>query len=397
MTVVSASWASLHRRLDGRRQVIGQAVADASREGDRAGLQVEARIAVVRERELGGGAGQRQERSAEVDDLDAVARRVGVLGGRVVDLGELRVDGHEDGALLVLLRVGDGPHHAVVVGHHGDRPAVDLGVSRHDEHDVVTTLVLQRGLQLDERAGHGQRVERRHLVLAQVEALLGVGERKPRPEQGRRDDGGHGDDGPEGEPAAVDGDGGVVEVVTPAPRCGADGDQRQRAGQDPRALEQGHPSLLHGEQEAERERQQRADRRQSGPAGVAGDLTADGGGEPGDRERQRPQLVGDVGRRRRRQQVGPSVDHPAGERHVGPGGGKPVDGHATEHDEGAGRQRHALAEQQLTAPGERHDGAGAGDADRRGGDEAPPRERAAEPDRRDQRHGGDDPERDGEP
>ena len=54
--------------------------------------------------------------------------------------------------------------------------------------------------------------------------------------------------------------------------------------------------------------------RQAGPAGVAGDLAADGRRQPGDGERQGPQLLGDVGRRGAGEQVGPAVDEAAGER-----------------------------------------------------------------------------------
>ena len=316
---------------------------------------------------------------------------LGALRQRVAQLGQLGVDGHELVGLGVAFGVGDGPHDAVVVAHHGDRPAVDRCVALDLEDDVVAPVVLQRRLQLHERAGHGERVERRDLVPAQVEALVGLGERETRPDDRRGQHGADDDRRAEHQPQPVRRRRRVVGLVghagsRRAVEALADDDEGERAGEDPGALGQRQPPLVDGEQQAQRQRQDRADRRQAGAARVAGDLAADRGGEPGDGEGQGPELFGDVGGRGARQQVGPAVDQPPGERRVGGRGRDAADGDAAEQHEGDRRQRHALAEQQPAPVGEQHDGRRTEHADRRGGDEAPSRQRAAERDRGDHRH-----------
>ena len=152
-------------------------------------------------------------------------------------------------------------------------------------------------------------------------------------------------------------------------------------------MEQGEPAFLDGEQQAQGEARigpiagrpgRRVWRAISPPIAA---------GEPGDGERQRPQLAGDVGRRSRREEVGPSVDQAAGEVGVGARGGDPADGDAAEDDEGHRGEGDALAEQQPAHRGRTSTTADAPTVPiAAGADEAPARQRAAEADRRDHRH-----------
>ncbi len=272
-------------------------------------------------RRPGGG----EEEPTEIVDLDPVLDGARTLGQLVVELGELRVDGYELGGVGVPVGIGDRPHHAVVVREHGNRPPFDLRVALDGEHDVFLALVLERGLELHQRARHGEGIERRDLIPAQVEALVGLGQRQARPDHRSGHDGSHDQHGPEHQPAPVRRHRGGVELVADRARHDPPGetlggrDQRQGAGEDAGALEEGQPALLDGEQQAQREGEEGTDRGQPGPAAVAGDLAADRGGQPGDGERQRPQLDGDVRRWGRREEIRPSVDQPAGEVAVGAG------------------------------------------------------------------------------
>ena len=155
--------------------------------------------------ELAGDAGGGQEVAAEVGDRHRVLDGGRAVGQRLVELRQLGVDGDELGGIGVAVGVGDGPDDAVVVGHHGDRPAQHGRVAGDGEDDVLLALVLQRRLDLGERARDRQRVERRHLVAAQVEALVGAGERQVRPEGRGGDDRADDDRGTEHQPGAVGG------------------------------------------------------------------------------------------------------------------------------------------------------------------------------------------------
>ena len=175
-----------HVRDDGRADLVRQAVGDAAGQGDGAGQHVHPRIEIAGQRQLARRAGGRAGRTRRGRRISTVCSTVVVpsgsgssSSGSWVSTGtNSAASGSRSGSATVQID-------AVVVAHHGDRPAVDRRVAGDDEHDVVATLVLQRRLDLDERAGHGERIERRHLVAAQVEALVGLGQREARPEDRR--------------------------------------------------------------------------------------------------------------------------------------------------------------------------------------------------------------------
>ena len=170
------------------------------------------------------------------------------------------------------------------------------GVSELDgEHDVVDAVLLQRGLELHERAGHRQRIPRRVDLVAQVVAVVGVGQRQLLADERR----GEGDDRqhrrrPPGEPARR-----PLPVVTR--RCAAqrpllDHRDGERAGGDERALDErdvavpgstaapARPSVTSGPTVGSAG--WRAWRASSPPSSDA---------EPGQRERHDPQRRGQVG------------------------------------------------------------------------------------------------------
>ena len=226
--------------------------------------------------ELGGRAGGRQERAAEVDGSRPCARPSSCPpGSGSSSSGSCVSTGTNSCRVRVALGVGDRPHDAVVVAHHGDRPAVDRRVAGDDEHDVVAALVLQRRLDLDERAGHGERVERRDLVAAQVEALVGLGEREARAERRarrgrrrrrrrRRASGGRGSS-----TMAPSSSSSSAAVRRRRVEALADGDQASVPARMPAPWSEGQPALLDREQQAQGEGQDRADRR-AGRAGASG-------------------------------------------------------------------------------------------------------------------------------
>ena len=313
-----------------------------------------------------------QEVAAEVLDLDGVCRRWPCrraagrrARGAAVSTGTNSVPpGSRVG-------VGDGPDDPVVVGEHGDREAGDRGVAGDREHDVGLAVVLQRRLDLGERAGHGQRIERRDLVAAQVEALVGLGARQVRADERGGDDGPDDDHGAEHQAGPVRADvaaglelvAGAMVTARGARRCPAV-ISTQRAGEDAGALGERQPALLDREQQAQGEGQDRADRRAargaatqraiSPPMAAASQATVNGsarscwvmsaGGALDSRSAQpstRPRAKCAVRARRR----------------------QAADGDPAEHDEGDRREGDALAEQQASPAGDQHDGRRADGAD----------------------------------